>query len=99
MVTDRQIRETVARCVSAMVSYHDNERGQEPTDRMTAEVLVIAGWVEEMGLGAERTDRLILRPVGVELIGRYGPEVGHRLFDEFLDAFEGIEAIKDRHSP
>ena len=53
-----------------------------------AEMEIIAAWVEGMDLGGGDTDRLILGPIEDELVARYGPETGSRLYAEFIEAFE-----------
>lgn len=89
--TERQLQETVARCVGIMVYFHnDPERTQRTKERMVAEVQVVAGWVVEMGLDHRQTDERVLCPVEAELIARYGHEVGPRLNRLFLEAFDGL---------
>jgi hypothetical protein len=92
MVSDRQVRETVARCVSTMVYYHNSERCRETAGQMAAEVQVIAGFVEEWGFDAAKINARVFRPVEDELIARYGHEVGPRMLGEFIDAFESIRS-------
>ena len=92
--TERQLQETVARCVSIMVYFHnDPERTPKTKERMVAEVQVVAGWVAEMGLKPGQTDELILRPVEAELFARYGHELGLRLNRMFLEAIDGLPRI------
>ena len=90
--TDRQIQETIARCVSTMVYFHNAERTPRSEDLMAAEVQVVAGWVEEMALGPREADELLLRPVEAELVQRYGPELGPRLGRIFREAFDRRDA-------
>jgi hypothetical protein len=94
MTTERQVQETIARCVSAMVYYHNRGRYRENEDRMIAEVQLAAGFVEELGLSRVGADRRIIRPVEAELIARYGYEVGPRLAAQFVGAFEGLQMHK-----
>lgn len=97
MATDRQLQETLARCVSTVVFYHNSHRSQKSAERMSIEAEVIAGFVEELSLVDGEAERFIVRPLEVELIDRYGHELGLRLFGEFIRAFEGRGAIKSRH--
>ena len=90
MATERQLQETVARCVSIMVYYHNTTRAPQAKERMIAEVELVAAWVLELDLSPGDTDRHIFRPVEGELLARYGPEVARGLHAEFLDAFEGF---------
>lgn len=87
MVTERQTLETVARCVSTMVFYHNGDRTGADREPMSSEVRLIAGFVAEWDLDADETEGLIIRPVEAELIARYGREIGPRLVREFADAF------------
>ena len=84
--TERQVQETIARCVSAMVDYHDNGRSDE---RMAAEVRLIAGFVEELELSRSGVDWRILGPVEDELVGRFGVAIGCSLIVRFIKAFDG----------
>ena len=54
---------------------------------LTASVLVIAAWMEELGLGPDRAEALVLRPVEDILLARHGHEVGPRLYRLFIAAF------------
>ncbi len=94
MVTERQIQETVARCVSTMVYYHNCERSHPSNERMTVEVQVIAGFVEEWKLKPTEVNRRVIRPLEVNLIARFGHELGPRLLLEFLRAFETIRSFR-----
>jgi hypothetical protein len=96
MMTDRQIQEIVARCVSTLVFYHNSERSREADEQMAAEVQVIAGFVKELGLDVADVDKRIIRPVEFELIDRYGHEVTPRLFGEFIGAFESMGVVDGR---
>ncbi len=89
MATEREIQETVARCVSIMVFYKNGEKTTQATEMMVAEVHAVAGWVRELGLGVGETDARILRAAERELLARYGHEVTPRLYAALLDAFEG----------
>jgi hypothetical protein len=90
MATERQLQETVARCVSIMVYYYNTPRAPETKERMIAEVKLVAAWDIELDLSPGDTDRHIFRPVEGELLARYGPEVARGLHAEFLDAYEGF---------
>jgi hypothetical protein len=96
MATERQVQETIARCVALMVFHHNCERSQEARDRMIAEVQIIAGFVEELGFSRSGVDWRIMRPIEAELLARYGHEVGPRLFAMFADAFEDSFEAADR---
>ena len=88
MATERQISQTIERCVAAMVRYHDRARSPEADVRMITEVQVVAGFVEELGLAIGEIGERIVRPVEDELVGRYGREDGPRLAARFVGAFE-----------
>ena len=71
MVPDRQVQETIARCVSIVIYYRNGEQTAKAKALMVAEVQAIAAGVTEMG--AEQG--LILHGVEAELVARYGPQV------------------------
>jgi hypothetical protein len=93
MATERQVKETIARCVSIMVCYHNGEKTRLAHDMMVAEVQTVAGWVMEMDLGPCEKDERILHPVERELLMRFGPEVGPRLNVVFIKAFGHLDAM------
>ena len=94
MATERQVQETIARCISTMVFYHNSERSRKTEDRMIAEVQVIAGFVEELGFERGEAEERIIRPVELELIARYGYEVGPRMAVQFANAFQSLGVLK-----
>jgi hypothetical protein len=89
----RQARESVARCVAAMVRYHDDGRSWASHERMVAEVQAVAGFVEELGLTRGAVVAGIFGPVEAELVGRFGPEPGARLVGECVYAFESLKSV------
>ena len=103
MATEREIQETLARCVSIMVFYHQGNRSNNSRDLMVAEVQTLAAWVGDLGLDDGVVTDHILRPMETEMLARYGPEVGPRLAAAFRGAFEGPErpgrASKARSGP
>ncbi len=90
MATERQIQETIARCVSIVVFFHNSQKTPKMKSMMVAEVRTIAGWAEELGMCGMAADEQILFPVELELIARYGPVVGRRLNAEFAKAFKAL---------
>ena len=95
-MTDRQFQEIVARCVSTMVYHHNCERSHRNDAQLIAEVQDIAGSVKEEVTDATEVTARIVRPVDAELTARYGPEAGTRLFQRFIEAFDGLRAS---HAP
>jgi len=89
MKTDRLLQETVARCVSTIVYYFKSENTRAMAQRMAAEVRMIADSVGELGLGKSDVEEYVTRPLEAELVGRYGDELGGRLFGDFIATFEG----------
>ena len=74
-----------------MVCYHNEKTARSAREMTVAEVRAVAGWIGELGLDAGETDDGVLRPVGRELLLRYGHEVGPRISAEFLEAFERLD--------
>jgi hypothetical protein len=89
MATARQVEEIISRCVSAMVFYNLCDRSRDVDRRMIAEVRLIAGWAKKLGFGRGDVVEQIIRPVEVQLIARYGHELGPRLVAQLVDIFEG----------
>ena len=81
MTDERQLRETIARCVSIVVFYHNTERTPDSAERMAAEIRSVARAVAGMG---DEADQLVFRPIEIELMARFGPELGPRVVSEFL---------------
>ncbi len=92
MATERQVQETIARCVSIVVFFHNSQKTPKMRAMMVAEVRTVAGWVEELGMCGMAAGEQILSPVELELIARYGPVVGRKLNSEFAKAFKGLAA-------
>ena len=97
MATDRELQETIARCVSALVFYHKCGRTGETSERMAAEVQLIAGYVGEvLHLAGDEIESRLVRPLEFELTERFGREVGRRLLGEFLAAFDCVTRLGGR---
>ncbi len=97
MPTDRQIDETIARCVSTMVYLHASGQKARAFDQAAAEIQLIAAWIREMGLEDSEVQDRILDPLEEELCNRYGPELGPRLLGVFLEAYDGFTAVVPAH--
>jgi hypothetical protein len=81
MTDERQLQEAIARCVSIMVSYLNTEQTPDSADRMATEIRSEARKVAGMG---DEADRLGFRPIEIELMARFGPELGPRVVSEFM---------------
>jgi hypothetical protein len=92
MPADRVIEETIARCVSAMVCYHNSERSVEASESMRSDVQAIAALVTSWRLDADECDD-VLNCVRHELLARYGHEAGRRIFAEFDEVFETARMV------
>ncbi|WP_406695856.1 hypothetical protein V5E97_33150 [Singulisphaera sp. Ch08] len=90
MATEREIQETIARCVSIMVYYHNCGKTAHTKEQMTAEIGTVAQTVKGWASGNDPWGR-ILDSVNAELIARYGFELGVRLDGEFYKAFEDAD--------
>jgi len=87
MATEREVQETIARCVSTIVFYQNCEPAASARERMVAEFQIIARSVERWGPeGMDREERFC-RTLENEMVARYGPELGARLAGEFHEAF------------
>jgi len=89
MATEREVQETIARCVSIAVYYHGGDQTGQTSDRMTSEVRATALALGEMGISATQARGRIVEPVRLELLARFGPEEGPRIARDFADAFAG----------
>ena len=87
MATEREIQETIARCVGIMVFYVNSRETRPAKGLMIAEVRAVAGLVKRWGLSGQATADSVLRPVEAELLARYGREAAGRLNAEFVEAF------------
>jgi hypothetical protein len=85
MTTEREIQETVARCVSVMVFYHHSKKSSQTTALLADEVRRIAEWTATAKLDASFAHERIFKPFSRELITRYGDDVGAKLTAEFFD--------------
>ena len=87
MATEREIQETIAKCVGIMVFYVNSRETRQAKTLMMAEVQAVAGLVKKWGLGGQATADSVFRPVEAELLARYGREEAGRLNAEFVGAF------------
>lgn len=90
MTKERQVQETIARCLNVMIRYHDDDRSAQRRALMVDEVHFMATVVKELGLSLLDTEERILQPLGTELLARYGYEVGPRIYAEFLQAYDNL---------
>ncbi len=86
MMTARGFQEAVARCVSILVFYQNSERTPHSPGLMRSEIRAVAAMIAATARPGEDPDRVDL-PVRAELVARYGPELGPRLFENFLEAY------------
>jgi hypothetical protein len=89
MATERQIQETIARCVSIAVFYQSGEMTTKARALMAAEFQAVAAGANGSGLSGKIAEDRILRPVEAELVARYGPEAGRSLHAEVVRGFKG----------
>jgi hypothetical protein len=82
MRTDREIEETVARCVSVVVYYHNCGRSTRAREVFEADVAVIREWLRVAGA----TGQVVGSRIRAELLARYEPPLASLLFDEFVAA-------------
>ena len=89
MASEREVQETIARCVAIAVYYHAGDRTGVASDRMTSEVRANALKLGEMGISATEARGRIIEPVRLELLARFGVPEGNRIAREFAAAFAG----------
>lgn len=92
MPADRVVEETIARCVAALVCYHNCERAPEAKVSMCEEIREVAELVASWKLDREDC-KSILFCVRRELQMRYGAEAGVRVYNEFAAVFDGAVAV------
>ena len=89
MSIQHQLCNAAACCLSTLQRYHDAERTAAAKARMAAEVELLIGYLLELDLSPGMAEAGVLKPVGTQLVTRYGHEVGRRLDAEFMKVFEG----------
>ena len=87
MATERQIRETVARCVSCMVYYVNSGKTPQVKRVMTAELQETAPFITQWGVSDSAIDDSLLGPIEAGLVARYGPVEGLKLSQELAGLF------------
>jgi hypothetical protein len=89
MINERQMQETVARCVSIMVFYHNSKKSQraEMVVVLIDDAQAVAGWASEAAMEEPEVRERLFRPVTSELVARYGEDVGMSLSADFQHAF------------
>jgi hypothetical protein len=96
MDNDRAAQETIARCLSIMVAYHNSGTERGARQAMVKEIRVVAAAIKVFSLSVWETVERIVHPVESELFARYGHELGARLNAEFVEAFEGYGVPEGR---
>jgi hypothetical protein len=86
MATDREVLETIARCVSIMVWYHNSEKTPETSAMMTADLRQVAAWLAEQRLDHSEIENRIVDSVASELLIRHGYDIAPGLYNVFLRA-------------
>jgi hypothetical protein len=87
MMTDREIREAAARCVSIAVFYHNSPKTSGAEKLFEDDIRSVARWARQGALDEQESERRLLRPLRSELIARYGVEIGSSLRADFLAAY------------
>jgi hypothetical protein len=87
--------EAIARCILAMIDYHDAGPESGRFERMVAEVCAVARELAGRGMLSEASARRIVLPVERELAARYGREVGTTTYVEFIWAFYDCDATRE----
>jgi len=86
---DREIRERVERCIATLVYYHKDGWSWTGAGLIMEEAQGLSNWAAMMGAGEEAT-RPILTRLEAEILGRFGPEDGTRLCQEFRRALAEV---------
>ena len=87
MVTEGQVRETVARCVSCMACYVASGKMSQVKRVMTAELKETIPFVMRWGVSDSAIVDSLLGPIEAGLVARYGPVEGRKLSQEFAGFF------------
>jgi hypothetical protein len=90
MPTERQIEETIARCIAIMVYYHNSATSRRANEAMAAEIEAVSAWILGVPLDPDEIARRILQPVEAGLIVRFGHEAGTRINTVFLTSFDKV---------
>ena len=86
MASERDVQEVVAHCVGIVVYYENITSTAKTRASRLSEIRAMGSRARDLGLGEDR----ILREVEVELLARYGPEVGSGINGEFARAFREL---------
>jgi hypothetical protein len=86
----REIDEEVARCVAAIVFYHNSPRSKQSEGVLTKDVRQVAVWASNAKLGKLEAGQLLFESIRAGLVLRYGDDVGNSLFMDFLTAYERV---------
>lgn len=90
MVSERQLQETIARCVSCMVFYVNSGKTRQAKREMIAEAQAAASLLAKWGLSGRAAEDSFLKPFEAEMVARYGPADSRKLSKDFVEAFNGL---------
>ncbi len=96
MATDREIRETIARCVSSIVYYDRCGRTAQAREVFEADVALVREWLDSEGMAGAEVVIQILAPVLSELSDRYESAEAAILHGEFVAALRFAESSPDK---
>jgi hypothetical protein len=83
MATDRDVEETVCRCLSLVIYFHHFEKRRTTRPAMAVEVRAVADQARKLGI----PDHAILPRVDAELAHRFDDATRRRLHAEFATAY------------
>ena len=83
MATDRDVDETVCRCLALVIYFHHFEEGRTTRAKMAAEVRMVADHARKLGI----QDQAVLTRVDAELAHRFDDATRRRLHAEFARSY------------
>jgi hypothetical protein len=93
------LHRSIARCLMAMIDYHETRANRGFADRLVDEICAVASDLARSGLLSDESARRIVRPVERELKARYGRELGNWLYIDFIRVFDGCEVVRELAGP
>jgi hypothetical protein len=88
MSYEREVDEEVARCVAAIVFYHNSPQSDQNRGVLREDLREVAEWAFDAKLGRNEAVQVLFGPIRADLALRFGDQVGDSLFTDFLVAYE-----------
>ena len=99
MGSDDRLHRAASCCTKILRRYGERPPTPASRDLMVAEIEVLAGWLQELGLPPGAVEDGLLPPVEYYLVASHGLEAGRRLHDEVIEVLDRVGVTSPDYQP